>query len=700
MGTTTAANLNPVVTYMNNGGAVYVQSEVGCCNNEAAFADAIINATVTVGGSITHSTVFTGYYQTIPPPSILCTPWETYGAWLRPYVGTPAANIFLDANAFCGGAITTGDVVGVKFCSTDMISGQGAFISIGDFNVFPQSGTCTATGILGTPNDNNVIDLIANLFDSLLICAPFNTSGTATVNPVTNITVCAGDNILPSTFVSTPGGAAFTWTNSNTAIGLGAGGAGNTPGFIATNSSGLPIIATITVNASLGCPGPPTTYTITVNPTPTVTVSNINYCNGDTIPATPFTSVPAGATFTWTNSNPAIGVPASGTGGLPSFIASNTTNSPITATITVIPTGSGCVGLPTTYTITINPTPSVTVPTNATYCPGDNIPTATFTTNPTGATTTWTNSNTAIGLGASGNGNIPSFVATNTTNNPITATITVTPTINGCAGVPVTYTITVSPGLSATANGNMQICLGDPLTLTATGSGNGTITWYSDPGGTNVIGTGSPFTPPLVTSTGTYVFYVNEDGSCPSALDSIVVTINGVDAVINASPLTGQSPLNVFFGNGSTNGPGITYYWNFGTGGDTSIVFEPSYTYSTNGSYTVMLIVTDGFCSDTAWITIEVFDESALFIPNVFTPNGDNHNDFFSVGKTNIVSIKCQIFNRWGLKMHSWENLDGFWDGRAPSGDFATDGTYFYIIEAVGGDDVEYIKKGSFSLIR
>ncbi|MDB5004246.1 MAG: beta-propeller fold lactonase family protein, partial [Mucilaginibacter sp.] len=45
----------------------------------------------------------------------------------------------------------------------------------------------------------------------------------------------------------------------------------------------------------------------------------------------------------------------------------------------------------------------------------------------TTCTYNWTNNNTAIGLGASGTGDIATFTATNTTGNPITATITATP---------------------------------------------------------------------------------------------------------------------------------------------------------------------------------------------------------------------------------------------------------------------------------
>src|ERR1700679_1861897 len=49
-------------------------------------------------------------------------------------------------------------------------------------------------------------------------------------------------------------------------------------------------------------------------------------------------SLPAGGCgYNWTNSNPAIGLAASGTGNIPAFTAVNTGTTPITATITATP---------------------------------------------------------------------------------------------------------------------------------------------------------------------------------------------------------------------------------------------------------------------------------------------------------------------------------------------------------------------------
>jgi gliding motility-associated-like protein len=95
-------------------------------------------------------------------------------------------------------------------------------------------------------------------------------------------------------------------------------------------------------------------------------------------------------------------------------------------------------------------TPSVNaVPTPAPYCNGESITPITF--SGTADSYSWTNSNTGIGLAASGTGDI-SFAAKNNSANPITSTITVTPIASSgvCSGVPVSFTITVNPSLVPT----------------------------------------------------------------------------------------------------------------------------------------------------------------------------------------------------------------------------------------------------------
>ena len=463
------------------------------------------------------------------------------------------------------------------------------------------------------------------------------------------------------------------------------------------------------------------------------------------------TSSVTGTTYSWINSNTAIGLVASGTGNVPAFTATNSTSSPISGTITVTPTANGCSGTPVTYTIIVNPSPIVDPINNVVVCVGDIIPVSNYTSTTSGSTFDWTNSNTAIGLGVSGMGNIPSFTATNTTINPISGTVSVTATANGCTGLATTYTITVNPitifnpsvnicdGDSAFLGGAFQntsgayndtifggnifgcdsviitnlivnptppnvlvtgldtICLGNLFILSATGTGNGIIQWFSDASGNVLLDTGNTFEP-IITATGTFIYYFNEIiGNCTGPIDSFTVFVDDVTAIINATPTSGILPLEVYFGNGSQGA--TSYFWDFGDG-NTSTVFDPTYIYNDEGIFQVMLIATNGICYDTAFINIETTPTSSFVIPNVFTPNGDGNNDVFTVLATNLKSIEGEIFNRWGQKMFAWDNINGYWDGRTLSGSEAPDGTYFYIIKAVGKDGKEFSKQGALSLIR
>ena len=154
----------------------------------------------------------------------------------------------------------------------------------------------------------------------------------------------------------------------------------------------------------------------------------------------------------------------------------------------------------------------------------------------------------------------------------------------------------------------------------------------------------------------------------------------------------------MYFGNGSSTGSSVSYVWDFGDG-NSSILFDPNNIYNTMGVYSASLVVFDGACSDTAYVTIEVDGESSLIIPNVFTPNGDNINDVFTIGSSNIETLNCEIYNRWGQKLFETTDPDEGWDGKLKGSKVQNDAYVFYVSFKIRGDE-QIVKAGTVMTLR
>ncbi|WP_303923233.1 PKD-like domain-containing protein [Draconibacterium sediminis] len=116
----------------------------------------------------------------------------------------------------------------------------------------------------------------------------------------------------------------------------------------------------------------------------------------------------------------------------------------------------------TTTTITVHPTPTVDGLTNKTYCNDENIPGINFNGTPVGEVSFSWESSIDVGFGTGGSGNISAFTTVNNTDDPISTTITVTPSANGCDGPAKTFTVTIRPTLRAYISGNDTVCKNDP----------------------------------------------------------------------------------------------------------------------------------------------------------------------------------------------------------------------------------------------
>ncbi|GAB4093256.1 adventurous gliding motility protein AgmC [Flaviaesturariibacter terrae] len=408
------------------------------------------------------------------------------------------------SQAVCNGAATTavnfsGAVPGSTFAWTNSNTAIGLAAS-GSGNI----PSFTATNTTSAPI-SATITVTPTYTNGGQSCAGTPVTFTITVNPspsvnaVANQVLCTGSPTAAVNFSGPVSGSTYSWTNSNSSIGLAATGSGNIASFTAVNSSSTVQTATVTVTPSAnGCAGIPATFTINVNPTPTAdAIGNRTACAGTTVAAIDFSGPVTGTVFTWTNSNPSIGVPAGGTGSIGAFTATNSTSTVQTATITVTPSftnaGQTCTGNPVTFTIIVQPTPTISAIPNQTVCNGASTTAVAFTGPVSGLSFTWTNNTPSIGLAASGTGTIPSFVATNSTASPVTATITVNPVANACPGTPQTYTITVNPTPAAAAVTSQSLCAGASTSAVAFSSAvaGATFAWTNNTPSIGLAATGS-----------------------------------------------------------------------------------------------------------------------------------------------------------------------------------------------------------------
>jgi len=88
-----------------------------------------------------------------------------------------------------------------------------------------------------------------------------------------------------------------------------------------------------------------------------------------------------------------------------------------------------------------------------------------------------------------------------------------------------------------------------------------------------------------------------------------------------------------------------------------------------------------------------------VYVPNVFTPNGDGSNDVFFVNGKGITGLSVKIYNRWGNKVFEINNLNESWDGTYKGSDQNT-AVFVYVLEANFENGKTVTESGNVSLVR
>ncbi|AOR25785.1 hypothetical protein FORMA_06120 [Formosa sp. Hel3_A1_48] len=413
-----------------------------------------------------------------------------------------------------------------------------------------------------TPTSGDSGDCVG---DDFLITV--NIKPAPTMDSVVDQVICGGTAFTTPIYNSDVVGVDYSWVLTSTSIPATISGypqpngSGQLTGTVIQNTG----TSSFTLNYDLsvefeGCPGNTVSFSITVDPAPSVEFDRPNQviCSGQVSEIVNLSSLTPAVNISWSidaSLYPDItGITQNlGTTTIPQLNLTSTASVPIDLIFTAqasTSSSAGCEGINVQYTITVNPEAEMNPVGNLTYCNGElTLPIEFTSPQTTGVINYAWEIDTNIGAPLTGTGDIVPFNATNITNNLQIATVSVTPSyVNPidasvvCEGAIQTFQISVIPTheVSISPSTPQLLCVGgavDPLTVSYTGglaSATPTYQWYyntsdsNDIVGATLVGTNDPqFTPPNNIEGARYYFCVVDlDDGCnavPSATVEVIV---------------------------------------------------------------------------------------------------------------------------------------------------------------------------------
>ena len=415
------------------------ESAFGCKNT--AVVTVSVNPSPTI--SVNNSTVCTGQSATLTASGATSYSWSTGGNTDNVVVSPASSATYavLGTSSGCSQNV----IANVTVNSSLSLSVNSPTICSGSSATLTPSGASSYTYSSGT-------NVVSSTTATNYTITGSNTSGclgsvvsSVSVNSPPTVSVNSGSICSGNSFTLVPSGAAtYTYSSGSNIV---------SP---LTNTS-----YTVTGTSAQGCTNTAVT-SVSVNPTPTISVNNGTICSGDS-----FTIIPSGAsTYTYSSVT---------------NVVSPTTNSTYTVSGT---STNGCVSLTNAVSsVTVNALPTLTVNSSA-ICIGDS-----YTISPSGATSYSYSFGSAV------------------VSPTVTTSYTVTgASLVGCLSSAVTtISITATPTISVNSG---TICSGNSFTMTPSGAAS-----YTYSSGTNVV---SPIT------TTTYTLFGPTASGCSSFTTSTV----------------------------------------------------------------------------------------------------------------------------------------------------------------------------------
>ena len=281
-------------------------------------------------------------------------------------------------------------------------------------------------------------------------------------------------------------------------------------------------------------------------------------------------------------------------------------------------------------------------------------------------------------------------------------------TIYGCYDSTNVKVSVLDTNLNTISN-DTDICIGDSVQLFATSrslySNLDVPTFYWTPGSfMNDQYIPDPIVTPTITTT--YTAHITEN-ICYSKDLTVTVRVQPLPS-INIVP----GSVVVVAGTPTTEtalAPNVTvaqYMWIPNNGSiSCDTCSDPILTPTVATTYTVTVVSIYG-CTSKDTVTIQMYcDNSEVFIPNTFTPNGDGVNDrFFVSGKGITLILNMKVYNRWGQLLFEAHNINpndpgAGWDGTYKGVVLEPD-VFVYLVDAICERGTKFSYKGDVSIVR
>lgn len=204
-------------------------------------------------------------------------------------------------------------------------------------------------------------------------------------------------------------------------------------------------------------------------------------------------------------------------------------------------------------------------------------------------------------------------------------------------------------------------------------------------------------------SPGTHDFYIMDDNECQvdtsGFLNTPDIPIIFMDEQIDINL---GCPIQIPVSTNNTNL--VDIQWTNGMTLDCDTCLRPTALPYDPMEYTLTITSIDT-CSDTETVLINVVKVRDIFVPNIFSPNGDGFNDRFTINSNKSVSLikSFKVFNRWGALVYQGTDLppndsqagwDGFFKGK-----LMNPGVYVWLAEVEYLDGTVLTSSGDVALV-